>query len=418
MNRKKILTLSLVAFFVLCGLIFCLRAGLVSGSVSLKKDMGDTCLECHPDLKQELIIGKEHGPLKNRDCISCHNPHAAKYGNLLSQTGDALCYGCHASEKAWLDDKVVHIPVEHGECLACHQPHVSSFSDLLRYEEREMCFQCHDREPFQRAYVHQPVKEGRCSTCHWAHSSSNSSLLKKPSAKLCIQCHSLTKGLIAVHKGYSIDQVDCVLCHNPHSSSQKNLVFSFLHEPFKKNECDSCHTKSDGPIGPASGSSKACFKCHRDAEKRFKAKKNSHIVPGPQECTFCHNPHGSARKDLVKKADLPLCTACHEDMGKRLRVVEKGLNRHPEVRSGRCSGCHDAHATDEAKFLKHSPLKLCTVCHPEQNVACHPVGDKALDPRSNTPIDCITCHNPMEARHPQIMRLDGSKELCNQCHKY
>jgi predicted CXXCH cytochrome family protein len=51
-------------------------------------------------------------------------------------------------------------------------------------------------------------------------------------------------------------------------------------------------------------------------------------------------------------------------------------------------------------------------------VACHPVGHKALDPRTKTPIDCITCHNPMEAQFPNIMRLDGSKELCNQCHKY
>jgi len=150
----------------------------------------------------------------------------------------------------------------------------------------------------------------------------------------------------------------------------------------------------------------------------LKAKRQSHIVSGPEECTFCHNPHGSERKDLVRRGDRPLCTYCHQDMENRLQKVRKGLHRHPEVIAGRCSVCHDAHSSDDVNFLKESPIVLCTGCHSRQKVACHPVGEKALDPRTKAPIDCITCHNPMESEFPQIMRLDGSKEMCNQCHKY
>ena len=400
---------------MVCALI---APGRVLGITPLKANMGEICLDCHPDLKKELASGDPHQPLRDNECIPCHSPHAAKYESLLIRTGDALCYGCHESQRSWLNEKVVHLPVEYGECLKCHEPHISSNNNLLRAAGKEMCLLCHEEGPFLKDYIHTPVKQGRCNTCHESHSSSNPFLLSKPSPRVCFQCHLLNQKLISEHSNFQIDRVDCLLCHNPHASNKKNLIYTILHDPFEKDNCNACHPESSGSMKGATGDAKSCYQCHQDTQKRFDAKQMSHIVAGQGECTFCHNPHGAERKGLVRRGDRALCTACHPGIGKRLRVVRKGLNRHPEVMAGKCSTCHDAHSSDDVRFLKDAPLNLCTTCHARQKVACHPVGEKALDPRDNTLINCITCHNPMEADFPQIMRLDGAKELCNQCHKY
>lgn len=413
MNRKIVLIFIIIPSFIIIQ-----GVTLVQGSIQLKPNMGGICLDCHPELKQALTEGKPHKPSESKECTSCHSPHATSYKYQLLQTGDTLCYGCHESEKTRLNEKTVHLPVEYGECLKCHKPHVSPFENLLRLEGKEMCYQCHDKSPFEKKYIHKPVNDGRCNDCHQAHSSANPFLLTLSSPQLCFKCHPLNSDLIAKHPGYKIDKVNCTLCHNAHSSNKENLLYSFWHEPFEKNRCKECHGDTSGDIKAGSGDSKTCYKCHKDAQEKFKKKKKNHIVEGPKECIFCHNPHAAEREDLVRRSDRPLCTSCHEDMGQRLRVIKKGLYRHPEITAGKCTTCHDAHSSNEPNFLIDNPLMLCTVCHARHKVSCHPVGDEALDPRSKTPIDCITCHNPMESQFPMIMRLDGSKELCNQCHRY
>jgi predicted CXXCH cytochrome family protein len=417
-NRNYFRPVLILSLFIVYGFILISGAGLVHGKPQLKANMDKICLNCHPELKKELAEGKAHKPCESNDCITCHSPHVAQNDDLLMQKGEALCSGCHESTKIWLNREVVHLPVEYGECLKCHDPHLSIYQSLLRFEENQMCFQCHDPLSFQKKNIHQPVKEGRCTNCHQVHSSDTPFLLTQSSPKICYQCHPLNQKLISAHPLFRINEANCLLCHNPHSSDEKNLVYSIQHDPFLKNNCKECHPVSSGLVKPATGDAENCYKCHKDSKERFDQKEKSHIVSGPRECIFCHNPHGAERNNLVRRGDRSLCTACHEEIGKRLRIVRKGLRRHPEVIAGRCSICHDSHSSDDINFLREPPLIFCTVCHKRQKVACHPVGHKALDPRTKTPIDCITCHNPMEAEFPNIMRLDGSKELCNQCHKY
>ena len=408
--------LSLLLGVIIIGLILGRQVVQVKAKAILKSDLKQACFDCHPEMKEELEEGKPHQALNVKECISCHTPHAAKHQNLLLKIGDTLCYGCHESNRNWLKDKTVHLPVEYGECLKCHQPHVSPYTSLLRLEGEDLCYQCHDKALFEKEYVHQPVEEGSCTICHQTHSSQNPLLLTQLSPQLCFQCHT-TESLKAKHPDFQINRVDCLCCHNPHSTNKKNLLFSFSHDPYTQKECLKCHPDSSGS-GPVTARAEDCYACHPKTKEKFKAKKKSHIVSGRDECVFCHNPHGSEREDFVRRSDRPLCTACHQDIRKRLRVQKKGLNRHPEVSAGKCSTCHDSHASDKLKFLKTSPLTLCIDCHKRQKGLCHPVGEKAIDPRDKSPIDCITCHNMMEAEFPQLMRLDGSKQLCNECHAY
>ena len=154
--------------------------------------------------------------------------------------------------------------------------------------------------------------------------------------------------------------------------------------------------------------------CERGEE--FKGFSRSHLVPGDNECTFCHTTHASKRKDLVRKDDKTLCLRCHPEMEARLKSdVEY---RHPEVIKGNCSSCHDPHASSLPYFMKDDFLLLCTRCHTRQKVACHPVGKKVKDPRDQkSPITCNTCHNPMGTEFKYHLRFDGEQALCEQCHK-
>ena len=73
-----------------------------------------------------------------------------------------------------------------------------------------------------------------------------------------------------------------ISCHNPHASQSNHLL------------------KAEG--------NEACYQCHKKEEYE---KKVVHKV-GPKGCTTCHFSHSSDQKDLLVKAETPLCLGCHD----------------------------------------------------------------------------------------------------------
>ena len=57
---------------------------------------GKLCLDCHSG-QLEAVLKKPfvHTPVKSRQCIGCHNPHASEHGKLLAQAPNASCAACH-----------------------------------------------------------------------------------------------------------------------------------------------------------------------------------------------------------------------------------------------------------------------------------------------------------------------------------
>jgi len=100
--------------------------GSVSGCWAIKG-----CLECH---KASLYKnGKTiHQPVAEGECVSCHNPHVARFKALLPREGADFCYGCHVEEKRQFNSGSVHGPVAQGDCLSCHAAHVSKEKALLK----------------------------------------------------------------------------------------------------------------------------------------------------------------------------------------------------------------------------------------------------------------------------------------------
>ncbi|MGA1823171.1 MAG: cytochrome c3 family protein [bacterium] len=393
MNRKIILSI-LIVFLILC-------LGIVEALSQ------ERCLTCHTDLKQKMSSSQH---FKNCTCISCHNPHTSKFKFLLLDIPQTLCLSCHKKEKESSLEHV-HKPFKKGECLTCHDPHTNN----LLMDEKALCFTCHKAAAFEKKVVHQPIQNSKCTKCHCPHASSNDFLLAMPNKSkrsgpitLCLTCHPLNKKLEKSHPQIkNISTVNCLSCHTPHSSDNTGLLFSNLHAPYEKKECTKCHGKTHNK-----DTENLCYTCHQDAKKRHASRSKTHLTKDKSECINCHNPHGAERSSLIRTSIRRLCTDCHD-----IYKIYDDLPSHPEVAAGRCSTCHNAHSSNNPNFFQKEIITLCKSCHEKHRKHCHPTGEKFLDQRDKKPITCITCHNPMGTAFKQLLRLDGSRDLCTQCHK-
>jgi predicted CXXCH cytochrome family protein len=357
---------------------------------------------------------------------------------LLISEGTTLCYNCHRKQKEEWRDLKLHEPIRQVGCLGCHDAHASPNRYQLKAAGKDLCFRCHPSKDFEMKYLHKPVMEGKCQTCHASHASKEDFLLIKPLGELCLSCHG-QKNLMDLHQGYDVRGSECTLCHSPHSSNNKGLTYGFAHQPYKERNCKGCHQdKKEMQRSLVAHGADLCYTCHTNKKEQFQNASRSHLAGqsqpagksqlggGDNQCIYCHNPHASERKDLTRKNIKVLCLSCHPKIAARFKE-NAGDYIHPEVAKGNCTSCHDPHSsssldkkqgTSISYFYKADILSLCTKCHTRQKKACHPVGEKAIDPRDRkSQVVCTTCHDPMGTKFKYALRWDGSQALCEQCHK-
>jgi predicted CXXCH cytochrome family protein len=182
----------------------------------LKDPVPVLCSNCHPSqaaLTKRALT--KHGPMTDAgSCMNCHDPHFADQPRLLPMAQYDLCLGCHSTEldtetgkiknmSAFLEtNKNGHGPVKSKDCVSCHSPHGSdSWRALMRYYPPEfytsysdgkyaLCFGCHSSAAFtQRTtkatnfrdgernlhYLHvNKISKGRsCRACHEEHADNN-----------------------------------------------------------------------------------------------------------------------------------------------------------------------------------------------------------------------------------------------------
>ena len=146
-------------------------------------------------------------------CSNCHNPHAANVEHLLTKLPYDLCITCHAKDdlkdtdgrkltnfKTLLaQNPELHGPVADKDCSACHNPHGGENFRLLNHEYPAqfysaydpklyaLCFECHEESILSKPdtttltqfrngstnlhFVHvNKAERGRtCRACHEVH---------------------------------------------------------------------------------------------------------------------------------------------------------------------------------------------------------------------------------------------------------
>lgn len=182
----------------------------------LRKPPTELCLGCHADIQKMVTeMPVVHGAVTELSrCANCHEPHAADQPFLLEDSPMTLCLACH-DKQIIVDEKTTimnigeviaqaqfpHGPIREDDCIACHQAHASvNFRLLTKVFPQEfykgfdvknyaLCFSCHqqtlvlDQETttltgfrdgsrnLHYVHVNKEVKGRTCRACHEIHAS-------------------------------------------------------------------------------------------------------------------------------------------------------------------------------------------------------------------------------------------------------
>lgn len=177
----------------------------------------DLCYSCHTD--KETEINEATVPHKGIDtdkrCLACHSPHGADYPKQLVRQPAGLCLGCHdrtygsgkgkiMNMKAFLGNNSMHHgPIRQKDCTGCHNPHGSKNFRILRenfpqffyagynQDNYKLCFMCHEKtlasdqitttltnfrngdRNLHFVHVNKEVKGRTCRACHDVHATNN-----------------------------------------------------------------------------------------------------------------------------------------------------------------------------------------------------------------------------------------------------
>ena len=189
----------------------------------LKAALPALCDSCHAGIGQMADKAQvKHAAVKeSKACLNCHDPHAAERPRLLAADGVATCLQCHDRhmdgdgaalgdmKKLLAENPDHHGPIREKDCSGCHQPHGSAHFRLLsaeypkefyapfREQNFALCFGCHDPAmarderttaitDFRKGdrnlhYVHvNKTPKGRtCRSCHETHASSLPNHIRK-----------------------------------------------------------------------------------------------------------------------------------------------------------------------------------------------------------------------------------------------
>ncbi len=347
---------------------------------------------------------------------------AAKHAVPLDgKTDGTKCLECHADEAK---GKSVHSAMSSG-CLSCHEVRVTR--DITRVKltaatPQTLCLSCHaDKKASDlKGKVHSPAGR-QCLQCHDPHKSANKDQLLKPTSgaskqeNLCLSCHSEGVDIPKGGSRHPALDMGCETCHVTHKTG----------DPAKREFA--YHLTKDAP--------ELCLDCHDPKDEAIvKAHRNQPIAKA--DCLACHDPHQSAAPKLMQKFLHPpyadktcdvchaaakdgkivltqenaksLCVMCHEDEAKQIAAAKV---QHPGAQ-GDCTDCHNPHGGKTPGLLQPDPVAACLNCHSDQAEQ----GKKAHTHKPAFEWGCATCHEPHGGANTHLLRADNANSLCLECH--
>jgi DmsE family decaheme c-type cytochrome len=229
-------------------------------------------------------------------------------------------------------------PMANLQCEACHgggaehsdrrlagpvHPLIVSFgatSETPVAEQNAVCESCHERDVGLdwHGSMHQR-NDTACVACHQVHAQTDPVSLQTGQAEVCFDCHRAQRADSLKPSTHPIrfDAMVCTDCHDPHVSvSDGELVAATTNEL-----CTSCHAEYRGPM---------LFE----------------HAPVTEDCSLCHEPHGSIHAPLLTRRAPLLCQSCHSQRGHpSISFTDGSLpsgNPSAMVMSQSCMNCHTA----------------------------------------------------------------------------
>lgn len=215
-------------------------------------DDGSACAGCHKNMMEKFT---RHTKVEDRTCINCHNLGKDLMANVTAENYlKNPCFSCHREKRGMFEKNYLHGPVAGGSCTICHNPHGSPYEKNLNQPVQILCTSCHTdiEDELTNEVVHNPFKNGRCTKCHDPHSTNNRWVLVKNSEEICMECHDMDTGPKWHQHPYNVvpkrelnvplkltskGRLECISCHNPHSTNTEHLLR--IDQDFT---CKGCHS--------------------------------------------------------------------------------------------------------------------------------------------------------------------------------
>ena len=346
---------------------------------------------------------------------------AAQHPVPLDPKADtSTCITCHEDKTK---GKSVHSAIATG-CLSCHEVRVNK--DITRVKlitttPLALCLTCHaDKNAASlTGTIHAPARRD-CVKCHDPHSSDNKNQLLKATSggekeNLCLGCHQT--GVNVPEKGSRHAALDmgCDTCHTTHKTGEIGKTeFDFHLAKATPALCLDCHDVKGADLQKAHRNQpfeKAdCVSCHdphQSAVPKLMAK-FSHPPFADKQCEVCHAPAKDGKVVLTQTDARALCVTCHDDKAK---LIETAKVQHPGA-AGDCTDCHSPHASRQPGLPKTNAVEICLGCHSD-------IADQAKKPFHHQPAfsqGCATCHQPHGGENDHLLRAKTTNTLCLECH--
>ncbi len=224
----------------------------------------ETCVACHED-KAATMAQNVHGRLANWELMGWQNG----------------CESCHGAGSLHVDGG--------GDATKILHP-----NKLRSDQTAAVCAACHSSGQLMGwTHSEHALADVGCADCHRMHPEGKplNALLKKVDPQLCFDCHKEQMAQSNFPSRHPIKEgkMTCSDCHNVHSGSG-------LKTAERVNDlCFNCHSRYQGPF---------IFE----------------HAPVQEDCTICHNPHGTVANNLLKQNEPFLCLQCHESHFHTLRI--------------------------------------------------------------------------------------------------
>ena len=255
----------------------------------------DTCLGCHNDPRMLVIFKTAHG----------------QQADPRSPMASLQCEACHGAGGEHSDRRQIH---------EAHPP-ITTFgasAAATASDQNAICVGCHvkDVSLAWTGSVHER-NETACVACHAIHSTMDPVQLRTGQAGVCFDCHKKQRSASLKPSAHPIrfNAMVCTDCHDPHAGvSEGQLTHNTVNEL-----CLSCHAEYRGPV---------LF---------------DH-PPVSEDCSLCHEPHGSIHPALLTRRPPLLCQSCHSQRGHPSLSFTNdslaGANPSAMVIGRSCMNCH------------------------------------------------------------------------------
>jgi DmsE family decaheme c-type cytochrome len=224
----------------------------------------DTCFDCHDDKEQGLARGI-HGRLADFEMMG----------------GQKSCESCHGPGSLHVDGEY-----DSGSILR--------LAELAPEETAAVCSKCHaGGNLIDWTHSEHALADLSCTDCHSIHAEKiQKASLKQEDPELCYSCHQemMAKSNYPSRHPIREGKMSCEDCHNPHGE--------LVTDERTNDLCLTCHSRYQGPFVFAH-------------------------APVEEDCTICHDAHGSVANNMLVQNEPFLCLQCHEG---HFHLLRKGFD--------------------------------------------------------------------------------------------